>query len=107
MRTRFPLSAPVSLALVACFFSDGAAWPPPATPPAQLTAKPATIWIDLRFEPWDAVLERLSEATGLPVITTSKPHGTFTYVESKKGRTIPEIIEILNHALLKAEADPA
>ena len=53
--------------------------------------------------PWREVFEWLSDRTGLPVITTLQPTGTFTYVAKvaggRKESTIPEIIDILNEAL--------
>lgn len=106
MRTRFLLSAPVSLTLLASLLggSTALAEPDPA-PPAQTAgetaSKPKTISFEMRDKPWSAVLEWLSDQTGLPVITTAKPTGTFTFIEpKKKDYTIPEVIDILNEALL-------
>jgi type II secretory pathway component GspD/PulD (secretin) len=56
--------------------------------------------------PWGKVLKWLSDQTGLPVITQSIPQGTFNFIAPKtpdgKAReyTIPQVIDILNRALL-------
>jgi type II secretion system protein D len=67
--------------------------------PAQAAEK--TLAFEMRDKPWSSVLEWLSDQTGLPVITTYKPTGTFNFISPKKQQyTIPEIIDILNEALL-------
>jgi type II secretion system protein D len=76
-------------------------------PPPKAEDKPApekTVVFEMRDKPWSSVLEWLSEQTGLPVITTAKPTGTFTFIAprtgaNKKAYTIPEVIDILNEAL--------
>jgi len=67
--------------------------------------KPAakTIKFEMRDKPWATVLEWLSDQTGVPVITIHKPTGTFTFIAPRNGPTqftIPQIIDILNEALL-------
>jgi type II secretory pathway component GspD/PulD (secretin) len=57
----------------------------------------------MRDKPWSAVLEWLADQSGLPIITNYKPTGTFTFIAAQKSRseyTLPEIIDILNEALL-------
>src|SRR6266568_3248626 len=86
--------------------------PPPAKPateapkPAASTpAKDAKIEFEMRDKRWVDVLEWLSEKTGLRVITTFKPSGTFTFIPPRPpGQpapryNVPEIIDILNEAL--------
>ena len=57
--------------------------------------------------PWREVFEWLSDRTGLPLITSIYPTGTFSFVAPKPpggGRmeyTIPQIIDILNESLVK------
>jgi type II secretory pathway component GspD/PulD (secretin) len=78
-----------------------------ASPAAKKQAKAAEKTPAKRFtfsiseKPWGTVLAWLSDQTGLPVITTIKPTGMFTFVPPKPGRnyTIAEIIDILNEAL--------
>src|SRR5260370_166774 len=81
---------------------------PPAAPvpaPSVQPPKPEErIEFQKRAERWNAVLEWLSEKTGLPVIGTP-PDGTFQYIAPKAvgdapKKTIPEIIDIINEALL-------
>lgn len=52
-------------------------------------------------KPWSGVFEWLTNQTDLPVITTFKPSGTFTFLGTPgKLYTIPEVIDIINEALL-------
>jgi type II secretory pathway component GspD/PulD (secretin) len=68
--------------------------------------EPRTYAFRWQNAPWTQVLKRLAEITGLPVITTHTPTGSFTFIPPKvdgkedKKYTIPEIIDILNEALL-------
>lgn len=55
--------------------------------------------------PWPRVLEWLSDHTALPVIATTKPTGTFTFITPKQGKetaayTTSEIIDLINEGLL-------
>jgi serine/threonine protein kinase len=79
----------------------------PAAPPAP-AAKPGEkrLRIEIRDKPWRGVFEWLSDQTGEPVSHTSTPPGTLTFsspqgsAAAKDGYTIPEVIDILNDALL-------
>jgi hypothetical protein len=58
----------------------------------------------LNGKPWSAVLEWLTEQTRLPVITTFKPVGTFTYVGPKGMKhTLPEVVALFNEGLRRRE----
>lgn len=75
---------------------------PPAAPPKD-EAPQKKIAFEMRDKPWSAVLEWLSDQSGMPFISNFKPAGTFTFVAPKSGQrafTIPEIIDILNEALV-------
>lgn len=84
---------------------------PPATPtpPPTVITPPATsevasagklVSFQMRDKPWKNVLEWLSSETGLPIITTATPTGTFSfYGNLNRKYTIPEVIDILNEAL--------
>jgi type II secretory pathway component GspD/PulD (secretin) len=58
--------------------------------------------------PWSQVLEWLSDITGQAIVSTYKPTGTFTFIPPKtepgskdaKKYTVPEVIDVLNEALL-------
>jgi general secretion pathway protein D len=58
--------------------------------------------------PWSEVLSWLSDVTGQAVVTVIRPPGTFTFIPPKvapgskdsKKYTVPEIIDVLNEALL-------
>jgi hypothetical protein len=63
-------------------------------------SKTGVVAFEMRGKPWDQVLEWLSDQTGLPLLTTQKPKGAFTFASrEKRGYTLPEIIDILNEAL--------
>ncbi|VTS06166.1 secretin N-terminal domain-containing protein [Tuwongella immobilis] len=73
--------------------------------PGTSRAPERTIAFEIRDKPWTSVLEWLSEQTGLPVITTVKPTGSFTFIAPKVGTkprqyTLPEVMDILNEALI-------
>lgn len=73
----------------------------PAAPvdPKKLADK--TVAFQARDWPWKNVLEWLSNETGLPIITNATPTGTFSfYGNPRKFYSIPEIMDILNEALL-------
>src|SRR5437868_2733014 len=76
-------------------------------PGAAAAPKPAaklpTVKFEMRDKPWPAVLEWLSDNTGVPVITINKPTGTFTFIAPRGGRseyTLPEVVDIINDALV-------
>lgn len=67
--------------------------------PAKLADK--QVAFEMRDKPWKSVLEWLCNETGLPVITVATPTGSFSfYGNPKKKYSIPEIIDIINEALL-------
>src|SRR5262249_20865699 len=77
---------------------------PRADEPGALLATPKkpqpTIAFAMDKKPWPQVIEWLTDQTGLPVITTYNPTGTFTFTPPKGQKyTIPEVIDILNSAL--------
>jgi hypothetical protein len=60
--------------------------------------------IEFRMEnrPWREVFAWLSEQTGVPVVVTCMPVGSFTFVGPQGARyTIPEVVGIINRALLR------
>jgi type II secretory pathway component GspD/PulD (secretin) len=60
-----------------------------------------TYTFEMRSKPWAQVIEWLSDITGMPFIGPYLPTGTFNFIGSaKKGYTVPEIIDIINEALL-------
>lgn len=62
-----------------------------------------TIAFEMRDKPWVSVLEWLSDQAGIPVMTVDRPTGTFTFIAPKNAPreyTIPQIIDILNEALV-------
>ncbi len=76
------------------------------TPPPSVIAPPKsgsqkTVQFEMRQQPWDKVLEWLADTTGLHVIPSYKPQGSFDFISSAKKTqyTIPEVIDILNEAL--------
>jgi hypothetical protein len=56
-----------------------------------------------RTKPWAQVLEWLGDQTGLPVISDTRPMGTFTFIPPRGARSYStrELVDILNEALLK------
>jgi type II secretion system protein D len=81
----------------------GADAPKPAN--SNPSAKDGKIEFEMRDKRWVDVLEWLGDKTGLRVITSVRPGGSFTFIPPKvPGQpppryTIPEIIDILNEAL--------
>ena len=70
-------------------------------PPKTPAGKQKTVRFEMRDNPWEKVLEWLSDNTGLPVSANIKPQGTFTHFSPKdKEYTIPEVIDFLNDTLL-------
>src|SRR5262249_3657770 len=56
-------------------------------------------------KPWKQVFAWLTEETELPVTCNGFPQGSFTFIgPPKKTYTIPEIIDIINDALLSGSA---
>jgi type II secretory pathway component GspD/PulD (secretin) len=67
--------------------------------PAKLPARKAAF--EFENKPWSAVFAWLSDETGLPVVTSFKPTGSFTFIPPNGRKyTISEIIDILNESLL-------
>jgi hypothetical protein len=68
---------------------------PPAASPAPFGGKKVAFSFDSK--PWAGVFEWLTNQTDLPVITTYKPSGTFTF-QGPAGKlyTVPEVIDIIN-----------
>lgn len=67
--------------------------------------KEPRITFQMQVAPWGRVLEWLSDQSGLPVIATTKPTGTFTFLAPNQGNspatyTIIEIIDLINEALV-------
>jgi len=63
-----------------------------------------TFKFEMRDKPWAAVLEWFADVSGLHFSGTVKPTGTFTFIPPKTGKrdyTVPEIIDILNEALIQ------
>lgn len=84
---------------------------PPALPAIKIVREQAPepqdkggIEFEMDDKRWTDVFEWLSDQTELPVITTFKPPGTFTFIGPKGARyTIPEIVAIINQALLRQD----
>ena len=101
VRAEEPLPGKVSRA------ANGRAAPveKPATP-AATTEKPAapaekTYHFEFRNKPWRQVLEWFADQTGLKMISNNCPSDTFTFIPPQgKLYTIPEIVDIVNEALL-------
>ncbi len=74
-----------------------------ALEPRESAGAPAkALALEFRQVPWARVFEWLGDRTGLPVITPYKPTGTFSFVPPRPGKTytMPEVVDILNDALL-------
>jgi type II secretory pathway component GspD/PulD (secretin) len=64
-------------------------------------AEPKRVKFEFRDKRWSEVLEWLSDQTGLPIVGSSKPAGTFSFVPNAgMTYTTEEIIGILNDALV-------
>src|SRR5437879_1315660 len=76
---------------------------PASAPAAKPAPKLPTVTFQMRDKPWNQVLEWLTDNSGVPVITVDKPVGTFTFI-APRGKTseytIPQVIDILNDALV-------
>src|SRR5205823_13533554 len=73
-------------------------------------AKPAgekRVKFEFNNKRWNEVFEWLSDQTGLPLASSIKPTGSFTFIAPKgsvgatQGYTIPEVIDIVNEVLLQ------
>jgi type II secretory pathway component GspD/PulD (secretin) len=74
-------------------------------PPVVGKAPEKRVQFELQAVPWKKVFEWLADQTGLPVVANTVPTGTFTFVAPARGKgprtfTIPEVIDIVNEALL-------
>ena len=81
--------------------------PPPTSKPVESAtadkSKPTEkrIAFSMDGKPWGAVFTWLADQTGKEVIANVKPTGSFTFISpAKKLYTIPEVIDIINEALL-------
>lgn len=97
----------LALLLVACGVKATHAEPvksagvEPSKPVAAPKSPEKLVAFEMRDKPWGSVLEWLTDQTGLPVITAQKPTGTFTFIAPRmKQYSIPDVIDILNEALL-------
>src|SRR5262245_60083617 len=76
------------------------AQPDKKDPPAK-KAEPKRFKFEFRDKRWAEVLDWLSDQTGLPIVGSSKPTGTFSFVPpAGKTYTTAEVIDILNEALV-------
>jgi hypothetical protein len=68
----------------------------PPVPPKKLGA------FEFRGARWSQVFEWLGDRMGMPFVGDSRPTGTFTFIPPQAGQTysVPEIIDVLNDALL-------
>jgi RNA polymerase sigma factor (sigma-70 family) len=64
---------------------------PPATQPEK------TFTADFKARPWQEVLDWFARESGLTQASSQKPTGTVTM--SVRGKTLPEVIDLLNEAL--------
>ena len=81
--------------------ADAKLMPPAKDTPAQEPEK--LFAMEFRQKPWNQVLEWLADQTGMPITPAEiKLSGTFTFI-SPKGKlyTLPEVIDILNEALIQ------
>jgi type II secretory pathway component GspD/PulD (secretin) len=57
--------------------------------------------VEFRDRPWGQVLDWLADQSRLPVVSPSRPTGTFTFLApGGKTYTLPGVIDLLNEALL-------
>src|SRR2546421_552355 len=54
----------------------------------------------MRSMPWGNVFEWLTDQTGLPVVTNHKPTGSFDFYSPKVKYTLPQVLDLMNEALL-------
>jgi type II secretory pathway component GspD/PulD (secretin) len=94
-----------ALAVVSGGGAQGQDSPKPSAPAKQAAGfKEKKVAFEMRDKPWAAVLEWLSDQTGLPINTIEHPTGTLTFIAPKNGPkeyTIPQIIDILNENLIQ------
>ncbi len=78
---------------------------PPGAPVQQLPREAPKIpekrySVEMRDKPWSAVLEWYADISGLVMMGSNKPTGTFTFISPKgKTYTLGEITDILNDGL--------
>jgi hypothetical protein len=73
----------------------------PEKPDKKEEVKQKTVKFSFDGKAWRAVFEWLAETTGKPIVTNFYPTGTFTFIgPANKEYTIPQVIDILNEALL-------
>ena len=81
-------------------------WPAaPGLASAQQKAKPTEeargFTFEVRDMPWGKVFEWLAQETGLPVVGTSSPTGTFSFVPTaSKKYTLGQVVDIINEGLM-------
>src|SRR5262245_9582183 len=98
------LAATAVLAVVAMSI-DALPYAPAQQPRAAAPAE-KTVKFEFRDARWSDVLDWFSKETMLPFISTYKPTGSFNFIPPKlpngqtREYTIPEVIDILNEALL-------
>ncbi|HMP59374.1 MAG TPA: secretin N-terminal domain-containing protein, partial [Gemmatales bacterium] len=75
---------------------------PGAVAPSDRPGVQKTFSFEMRDQPWDKVLEWLGNNTGVPVVSPYKPQNTLNFFGTvkKSQYTIPEVIDLLNDALL-------
>ncbi len=82
-------------------FAVGTCHGQPGKPEPKEELKEKTVKFSMEGKPWSAVFQWLADTTGKPVIADEFPRGTFTFIgPRKKEYTIPQVIDILNNALV-------
>jgi type II secretion system protein D len=82
----------------------------PASPPPAAPAGEKRIKFEFSNKPWRQVIEWFTDQTGLTFVGVNVPTGSFTFAAPKgsigatQGYTIPEVVDILNEAMLAAPA---
>jgi type II secretory pathway component GspD/PulD (secretin) len=60
-----------------------------------------TYTVQMRNKPWAQVIEWFADITGMPFVGAEIPQGTFNFIgSSSKAYAVPEIVDIINEALL-------
>ena len=101
---RTPRSILERLCVVVCLSAPAvflALAPVRAADDVAAKAAEKTFAFEWRDKPWPSVLEWLTDHTGIPVISVDHPKGTFTYISPRNQvYTVPQIIDIINEALV-------
>jgi type II secretory pathway component GspD/PulD (secretin) len=99
MNFRFLILAVVILGILVVDLHSA---PVPISVPVEKKESPKTVVkYGLKDKKWREVFEWLAETTGKPIITNFYPVGTFTLAgPADKEYTIPEVIDLINDALL-------